>query len=316
VTLTASTGPATRQATRRHRLRWVAAGCWLALSAAFVGARGVPLERVQVMAWLVVTLALLTAASAGNLRRLLVDWVPLGGLLLAYDLTRGAVDALGMPVQVESIAWMEKALFAGHVPTVWLQDRVYRHSFTGVAWWEAPIALVYVSHFVVPYAVAAWYWSRGPEQWRYWRRRFVGVTATGLAVFTVLPAAPPWMAAEEGVIDPVKRTVARGWTVVGLDIAEQLIHTGRASVNMVAAMPSLHAAYAALVPALFWEGRRPLVRLALLTYPLAMAVVLVLGGEHYVVDVLAGFGLVAGVCWAARRWERRRPQVRDPSGSA
>lgn len=310
VTVTTTQEPAAteRRDRRRRWLRVAIAGCWVVLTVTFVAVRGIPLERVQVLAWLAVTLAVVTSVSAGTVRRLILDWVPLGVLMLAYDLTRGAVDTLGMPVQVESIASVESALFGGGMPTVWLQERVYRHTFSGAQWWEAPVALVYISHFVVPYAIGAWFWSRGPERWRYWRRRFVGVTAIGLAIFTLLPAAPPWMAAELGVIDPIKRTVTRGWSVLGLEIAEQIIDTGRASVNAVAAMPSLHAAYAALVPALFWPGRRPLARLALLSYPLAMGFVLVLTGEHYVIDVLAGFGLVVAVDQAARRWERRRPQ--------
>lgn len=285
---------------------FVVGGGWVVFVAAVFAVRGVPFDRLQVLFWVVATLAVVTLVSGGTLRRLLVDWLPLAGLLLAYDLTRGAVDTLGMPIQVESLASAESTLFAGHVPTVWLQQRLYRPPPWEVAWWEAPVSLVYASHFLVPYVVGAWHWARGREWWQHWLRRFVGVTATGLVIYTVLPAAPPWLASRLGVIDPVSRTTARGWSVLGLDIAGRLMDTGQASVNLVAAMPSLHAAHAALVAALLWEGRKPLVRIALLAYPIAMGWVLVLTGEHYVIDVLAGFAVVVAVCWVAGRWERGR----------
>jgi hypothetical protein len=293
---------------RRDPVRVAAVAGWAGLFVAVVAVRGVPLDRVQVLAWVVGTLALLAALGGGSVRRVLVDWLALAALLLAYDLTRGAADTLGRPVQVDSVAAVESALFGGHVPTVWLQERAYRHPAWEPAWWEVPVALVYTSHFVVPYAIGAWHWTRGRERWRFWLRRFGGVTAAGLATFVLMPAAPPWMASRLGVVGPVQRTAPRGWSLVGLDVAERLIDTGRASVNLVAAIPSLHAAHAALVPALFWSGRAWPVRAALVAYPVAMGVVLVLTGEHYVVDVLAGVAVVLVVCGVAGRWERaRRP---------
>lgn len=285
--------------------RLIVLGSWFAGAVILVVVRGVPLDRAQVLAWIVGTLALITALAGGRLQQVLADWLPLAALLLAYDLTRGAVDTLGMPVQVRSMASVESALFGGHVPTVWLQERVYRNNPKIAAWWEVPISVVYVSHFVTVYALGAWYWTRGREQWRFWLHRFGGVTAVGLVFFVLLPAAPPWMASQLGVIGPVQRTAPRGLSVVGLDIAERLVDTGQTGVNLVAAMPSLHAAHAALVPALLWAGRTLVVRLCLLAYPLAMGVVLVLTGEHYVIDVLAGFALVLVVCRIARRWESR-----------
>ncbi|WP_165966735.1 phosphatase PAP2 family protein [Actinomadura sp. 7K507] len=288
--------------------RWwrpVALAVWIAAAVGLVVARGVPLDTLQVLAWVVATLALVTALGGGRVRRVFVDWLPLAGLLFVYGLTRGAADALGVPVHVASIAGIESALFGGEVPTVWLQEHLYRHPPWTAVWWEVPITVVYVSHFVVPYVVGAWHWTRGAARWLFWSRRYVGVTVTALAIFILVPAAPPWMAARLDVIGPVQRTAGRGWSLLGVDVAERLIDTGQASVNLVAAMPSLHAAHAALVPALFWRGRGRTTRIALLAYPAAMGFVLVVTGEHYVVDVLAGFALVAAVCWACSRWEAR-----------
>lgn len=278
----------------------------------FVVLRGVPLDTPQVLAWIIATLAVITALGGGGVRRVFIDWLPLAGLLLVYGLTRGVADTLGLPVHVSSIAGLESASFGGEVPTVWLQEHLYRHPPWTAVWWEVPITLVYVSHFVVPYVVGAWHWTRGAARWLFWLRRYVGVTFTALVIFILVPAAPPWMGARLDVIGPVQRTAGRGWSLLGLDVAGRLTDTGQASVNLVAAMPSLHAAHAALVPALFWCGRAWAARIALLAYPAAMGFVLVVTGEHYVVDVLAGFAVVAAVCLAWGRWESR--SERDAAG--
>ncbi|MGP4024822.1 phosphatase PAP2 family protein [Actinomadura sp. 3N407] len=294
--------------------RWsrpAALAVWTTTAAGLVVLRGVPLDTLQVLAWIIATLALVTALSGGRVRRVFVDWLPLAGLLFVYRLTSGAADTLGLPVHVASIAGLESALFGGEVPSVWLQEHLYRHPPWTAVWWEVPIVLVYVSHFVVPYAVGAWHWTRGAARWPFWLRRYAGVTVTALVIFILVPAAPPWMAARLDIIGSVQRTAGRGWSLLGLDVAERLIDTGQASVNLVAAMPSLHAAHAALVPALFWRGRAWATRIALLAYPAAMGFVLVVTGEHYVVDVLAGFALVAAVCWACGRWEARRRRASD-----
>ena len=295
------------------RLRAPVLAAWITATTGLVVLRGVPLDTPQVLAWIIATLALVTALGGGRVRRVFIDWLPLAGLLLVYGLTRGAVDELGVPVHVATIAGLESALFGGEVPTVELQERLYRHPPWTAVWWEVPITLVYVSHFVVPYVVGAWHWTRG--RWAFWLRRYVATTLTALVVFVLVPAAPPWMAARLDVIGPVRRTAGRGWSLLGLDVAERLVDTGRASVNLVAAMPSLHAAHAALAAVLLWRGRAWWTRTALLAYPAAMGSVLVVTGEHYVVDVLAGFALAAAACWACGRWEAGRGRARRPAGT-
>jgi membrane-associated phospholipid phosphatase len=63
-------------------------------------------------------------------------------------------------------------------------------------------------------------------------------------------------------------------------------------------MPSLHAGAALLIALFLWPLTGKLWRAALLCYALLMAVALVYTGEHYVVDVVAGW-LTAGIAAAA-----------------
>jgi membrane-associated phospholipid phosphatase len=78
---------------------------------------------------------------------------------------------------------------------------------------------------------------------------------------------------------------------------------------MVAAVPSLHSAFTALVAMFLWARvRRPRLRPLLALYPLAMGLTLIATGEHYFFDVLLGWLYAGAVMLAWSRWERcRRP---------
>jgi membrane-associated phospholipid phosphatase len=102
--------------------------------------------------------------------------------------------------------------------------------------------------------------------------------------FMVLPAAPPWMADSS-----VQRILfERGW--IGDTVRDS---------NLVASLPSLHATIPMAV-ALFLRVRVPEARWAALVsagFGLAVGLAVVYLGEHWVVDVMAGWVLAAVVAW-------------------
>jgi membrane-associated phospholipid phosphatase len=92
--------------------------------------------------------------------------------------------------------------------------------------------------------------------------------------------------------------------------AGNLLNAGQIASNPVAAMPSLHTAFALFVVVFFLATTRRRWWPLLLCYPLAMTFTLVYAGEHYVIDVLVGWAyvgmafLMVGLgerWWAARR---------------
>jgi hypothetical protein len=291
----------------------------------------------------------LAAASIGQGRRVLYvikDWLPFALVLMAYDFSRGAATLIGRPTMWHWQADADRWLFFGSMPTVWLQERL---KLPQPPWWEVVVSSVYMSFFVLPYVVAAVLWMRDRDEWKAFVRLFVGLSFVGLLIYALLPAAPPWAAAKctpadvaGGPSDPqcmfgsargvpdggllgtmqtthdganvwVERIVARGWGNMHLHSASALIDQGQASVNLVAAIPSLHAALTAAVSAFLWtrvSGRwRPL----LVAYPLIMAFTLVYTAEHYVVDVLLGWALAAVMVMALNGYEARR-RTRSSAG--
>jgi hypothetical protein len=111
---------------------------------------------------------------------------------------------------------------------------------------------------------------------------------------------------QDGAHPWVERIVGRGWGALDLHSATALLDAGQASVNLVAAIPSLHAGMTAAIAAFLWHrvhrGWRPL----LVAYVLIMAFTLVYTAEHYVVDILLGWAFAALVIFALNRFDAWR----------
>ena len=87
--------------------------------------------------------------------------------------------------------------------------------------------------------------------------------------------------------------------------AGNLLNAGQIAANPVAAMPSLHTAFALFVVLFFMGATRRRWWPLLLAYPLAMTFTLVYSGEHYMIDVLVGWayvGMTFLVVGLAERW--------------
>jgi hypothetical protein len=294
---------------RRGLRRLLSAG----LAALFLGTclvTGLPTDRLVLLGWV---LAALAVQSLGRGRmalvRMLADWIPLVALLMLYDFSRGLADGLGVAVHVTEPAAVDRWLANGVLPTVWLQEH------WGASWWAAIASLVYASHFVVTPLVLAVLWLRDRARWAGYARMVLALSAAGLVTYVLYPAAPPWLAARDGVIEHVDRISSSGWAVLGLPKAGALLHSGQGQVNPVAAVPSLHTAFAVLTClALFALARHLWQRVALVAYAVVMPLVLVWSGEHYVIDTVLG-ALYAGAVWALvprmgrllRRREREVP---------
>ena len=301
-----------RRARAMDLVRVAGLGAYVAALVVTLAHYGLPYDREQVLLWtlgLVLTLLIALQVRWREAARAVRDWLLLAALLLVYDYSRGLADWLGMPLQIESPIIVDRAMFPGDVPTVELQARL--GPFLGERWWEAALSLVYVSHFFVPYIVTAVVWLFGRTLWRAWVTRFVGVTALGLLGYIIVPTMPPWLAAESGHLDGVELTTLSGWPLLRFSLAGELIQKGHLVVNHLAAFPSLHAAYPVLIAAFFWSRACSwITRLILVAYPLAMGFTLVIGGEHYVVDILGGWAVVAIVS-VITYWNRR---YQSPSG--
>jgi membrane-associated phospholipid phosphatase len=111
---------------------------------------------------------------------------------------------------------------------------------------------------------------------------------------------------QDGANSWVERIVGRGWGKLNLHSATALIDQGQASVNLVAAIPSLHSALTAAVAAFLWTRVSRKWRSLLVAYVVVMAFTLVYTAEHYVIDILLGWALAAVVIVLINRYQARR----------
>ncbi|MGB0971471.1 MAG: phosphatase PAP2 family protein [Mycobacterium sp.] len=329
--------------------RWVAVVLWATVVVWRTVTEGFAFNRELVLLYICTGLA---AASIGQGRRVLYvvrDWLPFALVLIAYDLSRGAATLVGRPTLWHWQADMDRLMFFGTMPTVWLQEHLkMRHP----PWWEVVISSVYMSFFILPYVIAGILWLRDRDEWKAFVKLFVSLNLAALVVYVLLPAAPPWAAArctaanvaggpsgprcmfrsartvsdggvlgamqtsQDGAHDWIERIVGRGWRKLNLHSASALLDQGQASVNLVAAIPSLHAGMSAALAVFLWRRVHRAWRPLLVAYPLAMAFTLVYSAEHYVIDLLLGWALAAAVisviAWLDGRglWKRATAAVR------
>lgn len=134
------------------------------------------------------------------------------------------------------------------------------------------------AHFVVTFGLLGWLWLRRPDIYRPLRNALVAINLIALAIFWRYPVAPPRMLG--GFTDVIASSHTFGsW------------HTGSlaSDADQLAAMPSLHLAWAVWCGAALWRmsGRTGVRALAVL-YPCLTALVVLCTANHYLLDVLAG----------------------------
>lgn len=267
---------------------------------------GVPVQRELVVLWVCGALACISIGRhPRQIARIALDWLPIIAVLAVYDLTRGTADSLGIGVHLHPMIDFDRAVFFGETPTEWLQSHLYTPGV--VAWWDVAFTVVYTSYFITPFALAGWLWARDHPAFIRFIKRLVTLALAGLATYIAFPAAPPWMAGEMGLLHGIHRTTGEGWEVLSVGTAG-LFSEGQSNANLVAAVPSLHSAFTALVAIFLWprvrRGWRPLLAL----YPVAMGLTLMATGEHYFFDVLLGW-LYAGAVMAAWAWWEARSRA-------
>jgi hypothetical protein len=154
------------------------------------------------------------------------------------------------------------------------------------------------AHFVVTLGILGWLWWRHPSIYRPLRNTLVLTNVIGFAVFWLYPVAPPRMLAGAGFVDVVAITHSWGaW------------HSGAlaSSANQLAAMPSLHIAWALWCSASLWLiARRPPLKVVAVIYPMVTLVAVLGTANHFFFDVLGGVLTALAAAGAAWAWTRRR----------
>jgi hypothetical protein len=179
------------------------------------------------------------------------------------------------------------------------------------------------AHWLVTLALLGWLWWRRADLYRPLRNALVLVNLIGFVVFWRYPVAPPRMLG--GFTDVISSTHA---------LADWHAGALASHANQLAAIPSLHMAWAAWCALVLWRvSPRWWVRALALTYASLTAFTVLATGNHFVLDLLAGLATLGlallalaapgpiAAAWRAsaltrRRWLRSAARRRRQLGQA
>jgi PAP2 superfamily len=162
--------------------------------------------------------------------------------------------------------------------------------------WLVRIADTYyaTAHITVFIVTLSWVFLRHREDWPF-TRTTVFLTTGACLLIQYKPVAPPRLIPELGVVDTAART--------GLSV-----YTAIPGANQYSAMPSVHIAWAAAVALLIIVIARSPWRWVALVHPLATTWVVVVTGNHYLMDAVVAVLLLGGACAVTLSIPSQRPQ--------
>lgn len=146
----------------------------------------------------------------------------------------------------------------------------------------------YLFHFPVFVLVAVTTFALSPGTFRRLRNATLATTGAGLLLHLAIPLAPPRMLS--------------GFVDTGLTYGPSpYAFPGSEGANQLAAMPSLHVAWAGLACFAVWHltTSRNL-RVAAVAHPTITAAVVVITANHYITDVIIGAAIAATTWYVAR----------------
>lgn len=162
------------------------------------------------------------------------------------------------------------------------------------------------AHFPVTAAMLLWAWFRDRAAYVWIRQAMVLLTLGALLLHMVAPLAPPRMMSAMGFVDTGE--------VYGQSVYDSSALAGLA--NQIAAMPSLHVGWAAVVALAVVTISRSRWRFLILLHPVATALVVVVTANHWWLDgIVSGFMLAVAVALVRSPGSRPARPVSQPTRS-
>jgi hypothetical protein len=157
--------------------------------------------------------------------------------------------------------------------------------------------------------VALFFWFIDRRLFKQYMVAMVILSYAAFITYIVFPAAPPWMASQLGYLPYVAHITDQVLAHFGHPINLPTVYQ-YVGANLVAAVPSLHAAYPTMT-ALFFYKKFPKWGWAFFIYPIMMYLAVMYLGEHYFFDICVAIAycliIYAGVVnwhgYTARTWE-------------
>ena len=258
----------------------------------------IPKPVVLGLAWSAPAAACVVAPRSPR-RDLAVVVLQMMAYLASYEMPNDDPEELERRAHVDYPVKVDRIIGLGELPGVRLQKALADpdREFT------LPEKVLVMAHWVwffVPHAAVAWTALRKPERFPRAAALMYATFDLGAVCYWLVPTAPPWYAAQEGRIGSVGDKETTALRRMMLDYGEQFwgnrwgtLYDGLAG-NPLAAMPSLHFATSVMSARVLSEVG-PVEGAVGWAYAATLGFALVYLGEHYVIDLIAGYGLAEGV---------------------
>lgn len=262
----------------------------------------VPLARKRLRLPAPVTVAAVAAAPFGlavavprtRKRDVGIYILQMWAYVIVHELPYDRSERLERRVHVQYPMDVDRALF-GSPPTVVLQRLLFRAGRPQA--FDYALVVLHWAWFLQPHTAVAWILWRDPARFPRAAALMGAVFDLGAIGYVAVPTAPPWWAAEHGFASikdapPMRRIMVdvgeRFWGGLWPRLYRVL------GGNPLAAMPSLHFGTSVMAAHLL-DDLGPVPAALGWGYAGALGFALVYLGEHYVIDLAAGFALAEAV---------------------
>ena len=243
-------------------------------------------------------------AFAAITAKLPQGWGDLGrqiGLLLAVDLAYETVRGLADGQRSVAFAHGQQVIDAERSIGTFFEPG-FQSFFLGFDWLMDFANQVYMnSQFAIVLAFFFWLYFRRNEAFYFVRNMFIVAMGLALVGYTLYPTAPPRLFPEYGFIDTIN-----DFSSVNHDSA-----LAKLFINPYAAVPSMHCAFAAMIGISGAKlSRHWYTRAFWISWPLLVAWVVIVTGNHYWIDIGLGWMVAAvSALVASRLLARARPEA-------
>jgi membrane-associated phospholipid phosphatase len=233
-----------------------------------------------------------------------------------YEMPNDDPEALRARVRIDYPVAIDRVLGLGEPPTVRLQRLLATPGRIGRL--DKPLVWAHWMWFAVPHSAVTYLLFRRRDLFPRGAAQMYAVFDLGLVAYWLVPTAPPWYAARQGRIDGGTRerqqmmqeyaesldtpAARRMMAEYGEEFWKEQWEPLYSFLggNPLAAMPSLHFATSVMAAHLLSQAG-PVEGAVAWAYAATLGLALVYLGEHYVVDLLAGWALTEAVRAAAPR---------------
>jgi membrane-associated phospholipid phosphatase len=246
----------------------------------------------------------MSRAFAAVTAKLPQGWGDLGrqiGLLLIVDLAYETVRGIAEGKHATAFAHGQ-AIIDLERGTHTFFEPAMQEFFLRIGWLMDFANQVYMnSQFAVVLGFFFWVYFFRNDAYYFIRNMFIVSMGLALVGYTLYPTAPPRLFPQEGFIDTIN-----DFSSVNHDSAAVKLF-----INPYAAVPSMHCAFAAMIG---FSGarlaRHGVTRAFWLAWPLLVAWVVIVTGNHYWADIVLGWMVAAIAALVAQRLlARARPHA-------